>query len=79
MIVARRGASGIATSPTRDAQSDALNSRWSMAADSLTGLDGSSADSVARMAVVDDKLELQTVEPEKPRLTGSKPPLLTAD
>jgi len=59
MIVARRGASGIATSPTRDAPSDALNSRWSMAADSLTGLDGSSADSVARMAVVDDKLPIK--------------------
>ncbi len=59
MIVARRGASGSARSPTRGAPSDALNSRWSMAANSLTGLDGSSADSVAHMAVVDDKLPIK--------------------
>jgi ATP-dependent Clp protease ATP-binding subunit ClpA len=34
---------------------------------------------LVRVAVKDDKIELQIMEPEKPRLTGSKPPLLTAD
>jgi ATP-dependent Clp protease ATP-binding subunit ClpA len=34
---------------------------------------------LVRVAVKDDKIDLQIMEPEKPRLTGSKPPLLTAD
>ncbi len=34
---------------------------------------------LVRVALSDGKIDLQIVEPEKPRLTGSKPPLLTAD
>jgi ATP-dependent Clp protease ATP-binding subunit ClpA len=34
---------------------------------------------VVRVALKDDQIELQIAEPQKPRLTGSKPPLLTAE
>ena len=34
---------------------------------------------VVRVAVKDDAIELQVQEPAKPRLTGQKPPLLTAE
>jgi len=34
---------------------------------------------LVRVAVKDDKIDLQIAEPEKPRITGSRPPLLTAD
>ncbi len=34
---------------------------------------------LVRVALKDDKIDLQISEPEKPRLTGSRPPLLTAD
>jgi ATP-dependent Clp protease ATP-binding subunit ClpA len=34
---------------------------------------------VVRVAVKDDKIDLQFLEPDKPRIAGSKPPLLTAD
>jgi ATP-dependent Clp protease ATP-binding subunit ClpA len=34
---------------------------------------------LVRVTVKDDAIELHVIEPEKPRLAGSKPPLLTAD
>jgi ATP-dependent Clp protease ATP-binding subunit ClpA len=34
---------------------------------------------VVRVAVKDDAIDLQVQEPQKPRLTGQKPPLLTAE
>ncbi|MFZ1663029.1 MAG: ATP-dependent Clp protease ATP-binding subunit ClpA [Paracoccaceae bacterium] len=34
---------------------------------------------LVRVGVKDDAIELDVIEPEKPRLAGSKPPLLTAD
>ena len=34
---------------------------------------------VVRVAVKDGAIELQIEEPQKPRITGSKPPLLTAE
>ncbi|MEY4983352.1 MAG: hypothetical protein RIR62_1618, partial [Pseudomonadota bacterium] len=34
---------------------------------------------VVRVAVKDDVIDLQVQEPQKPRLTGQKPPLLTAE
>ncbi len=34
---------------------------------------------LVRVGVRDGKIDLQVVEPEKPRLTGNKPPLLTAE
>ena len=34
---------------------------------------------VVRVLVKDDRIELQIEEPAKPRLTGQKPPLLTAE
>jgi ATP-dependent Clp protease ATP-binding subunit ClpA len=34
---------------------------------------------IVRVALKEDRLELTVVEPEKPRLTSKKPPLLTAD
>ena len=34
---------------------------------------------VVKVGVKDDKIELQFQEPERPRLSGSKPPLLTAE
>ncbi len=34
---------------------------------------------LVRVTVKDDAIELHVIEPEKPRLDGSKPPLLTAD
>ena len=34
---------------------------------------------VVRVAVKDDAIELLIEEPAKPRLTGQKPPLLTAE
>jgi ATP-dependent Clp protease ATP-binding subunit ClpA len=34
---------------------------------------------LVRVAVKDDKIDLQIAEPDKPRITGSRPPLLTAD
>jgi ATP-dependent Clp protease ATP-binding subunit ClpA len=34
---------------------------------------------VVRVTVRDGSIDLQISEPDKPRLTGSKPPLLTAD
>ncbi len=34
---------------------------------------------IVRVSVVDGKIELETIAPESPRLSGDKPPLLTAD
>ena len=34
---------------------------------------------IVRVAVKDDKIDLDSIAPEKPRLAGNKPPLLTAD
>ena len=34
---------------------------------------------VVRVGVKDDKIDLVIEEPQKPRLTGNKPPLLTAE
>jgi ATP-dependent Clp protease ATP-binding subunit ClpA len=34
---------------------------------------------LVRVAVKDDAIDLQVQEPQKPRLTGQKPPLLTAE
>jgi ATP-dependent Clp protease ATP-binding subunit ClpA len=34
---------------------------------------------LVRVTVKDDRIELQIAEPDKPRITGSRPPLLTAD
>ncbi len=34
---------------------------------------------IVRVAIKGDKIDLQFLEPEKPRIAGSKPPLLTAD
>jgi ATP-dependent Clp protease ATP-binding subunit ClpA len=34
---------------------------------------------VVRVSLKDDKLDLTVEEPEKPRITSKKPPLLTAD
>ena len=34
---------------------------------------------VVRVALKDDAIDLQIEEPQKPRIAGSKPPLLTAE